>query len=146
MLAFHVSAVLEMVIHRYSVVLTNQSDLLPTITFYFFSAIARGRRDKRGRRPRYNPLPNGEIPSTRRRNRTNYNSDIVPRQPWAPPREDYRSGAEVVDREPEVFYRDPNCPGCAAVASTDSEAIPFQRDIPQASSSNRRQCEYFELF
>ena len=111
---------------------------------YFFSAVSRERREKRiPRRPRYNRLPNGNVPTAaaNSRKRTSWNSEIVPRQPWAPHIEDYRHGSGVVDREPVVYYRDPGCPGCVVASATDSDTIQFQRDIPQASSSSRRQCE-----
>lgn len=56
-------------------------------------------------------------------------NQVVPRPPWTPLLGDYGSNNSVVDREPLFYYREP-------------EDIRFQRDIPQASSSSRRQCKY----
>lgn len=64
-----------------------------------------------------------------------------PRYLWASPMENYQPSGGVVDREPPVYYRGSGCPDCLGTPSTDPSGTRFQRDIPQASSSSRRQCK-----
>ncbi|KAM7538174.1 hypothetical protein Aperf_G00000064790 [Anoplocephala perfoliata] len=67
---------------------------------------------------------NGDFSTGGRRSRAVWSTEGVLRDPWTPLLEDYRQNNGVVDREPLVYY---------------PEDIRFQRDIPQASSSSRRQ-------
>ncbi|VDN97856.1 unnamed protein product [Rodentolepis nana] len=88
--------------------------------------ISHVRGGRRSRRTYYYPLPNGEVGASYRGNREYWNGEMVQRASWTPLIEDRSSSNGVIDRGPLVDYRNP-------------ADIQLQRDIPQASSSSRRQ-------
>lgn len=132
------------------------------------------RQDRYDRRMRNGRLPNSSTSALHLRptvngshQATDESSDmfwdrevIVPQEPWVPSDVFSSSstngdggdcgceGVQLCRIDPYGHYRDPDCPKCTAVAIGEAGEAHWQlleRDIPQASSSSRRQGKWTKI-